>query len=267
MSISPQLRDLIETLAPLWAGEAEVVHSYWSSPVRTRDTDLRWLRYQCRKEFWDSFANEQKGLYLEPLDRLRAAFPKIDIEIDRHEILDIAEMFFAEFSHYVAFADAYDAIRGEGDAKLNPHVLRDAGDLPENAELARIRAGHRREQGVLGLRACEITEGGYCALFSEGMKLEGRPGADGLIARACRAVYDDEFGHMLRGILNLDEESLSPADWQRLREMTREQMQARIRMRNAQFSYPLSEVRIQEIFAGRITPVAFDYQRAQLTSS
>jgi hypothetical protein len=266
MSISPQLRNLIEALAPLWAGEAEVVRSYWSSPVRTRDTDLRWLRYQCRKEFWDSFADEQKGLYLEPLDRLRAAFPKIDSEIDRHEILDIAEMFFAEFSHYVAFADAYDAIRGEDGAKMNPHALREAGDLPENAELARIRAEHRRKHDVLGLRACEITEGGYCALFSEGMKLAGRGGTDELIASACRAVHDDEFVHMLRGILNLDEESLQPADWELLSEMTREQMQARIRMRNAQFSNPLSEERIREIFAGRITPVAFDYERAQLAS-
>jgi hypothetical protein len=266
MSISPQLRNLIETLAPLWAGEAEVIRSYWSSPVRTRDTDLRWLRLQCRKEFWDSFADPQKGLYLEPLDRLRAAFPKIDREIDRHEVLDIAEMFFAEFSHYVAFADAYDAIRGPDDPKLDPHLLREQGDSPENAELARIRAGHRRQYGELGMRACEITEGGYCALFSEGMKLEGRPGADGAIARACRAVYDDEFGHMLRGIVNLDEENLTPEDWRRLAEMTREQMQARIHMRNAQFGHPLSEQRIQEIFAGRIEPVAFDYERARLAS-
>ena len=266
MSVSPALRKLIDAIAPLFAGEAEVVRSYWSSPVRSRESDLRWLRYQCRKEFWDSFADPQKGLYLEPLDRLRAAFPKIDIEIDRHEVLDIAEMFFAEFSHYVAFADAYDAIRGEGDLRMNPHALRDAGDLPENAELARIRAGHRRQHGELGMRACEITEGGYCALFSEGMKLAGRGGADEAIARACRAVYDDEFGHMLRGIVNLDEENLSSADWALLEEMTREQMQARIHMRNAQFNYPLSQERIREIFAGRIQPVAFDYERAQLGS-
>ena len=266
MSVSPQLRNLIDAIAPLFAGEAEVVRTYWTSPIRTRETDLRWLRYQCRKEFWDSFADPQKGLYLEPLDRLRAAFPKIDREIDRHEVLDIVEMFHAEFAHYVAFADAYDAIRGEGDPRMDPHQLRDAGDLPENAELARIRAEHRRRHGALGMRACEITEGGYCSLFSEGMRLAGRGGADEHIARACRAVYDDEFGHMLRGIVNLDEEKLAPGDWELLEQMTREQMQARIHMRNAQFSYPLSEERIREIFAGGIAPVAFDYERAQLGS-
>lgn len=266
MSISPELRSLIDANTPLWAGEAEVVRSYWTSPVRTRETDLRWLRVQCRKEFWDSFADVQKGLYLEPLDRLRDAFPRIDIEVDRHEILEIAEMFLAEFSHYVAFADVYDALRREGEPKMNPHMLREAGDLPENAELARVRAEHRRRHGALGLRACEITEGGYCALFSEGMQLAGRGGVDELIARACRSVYDDEFEHMLRGIVGLDEETLRPADWQLLCELTREQMQSRIHMRNAQFSHPLSEARVQEIFAGRIQPVPFDYARAQLGS-
>jgi hypothetical protein len=265
MTVSPALRKLIDATATLWAGEAEVIRTYWTSPVRTRESDLRWLRAQCRKEFWDSFADPQKGLFLEPLDRLRAAFPKIDIEVDRHEVLDLAEMFFAEFSHYVAFADAYDAIRGEGDVPMNPHALRHANEWPENAELGRIRAEHRRLHGDLGLRACEITEGGYCALFSEGMKLSGSGGADEAIAAACRAVYDDEFGHMLRGILNLDEENLTPADWELLERMTREQMQARIHMRNAQFGYPVSEARIREIFAGRIEPVAFDYERAQLS--
>jgi hypothetical protein len=265
MSVSPALRKLIDATAPLWAGEAEVVRTYWTSPVRTRETDLRWLRNQCRKEFWDSFADPKKGLFLEPLDRLRAVFPKIDIEVDRHEVLELAEMFFAEFSHYVAFADAYDAIRGEGDPPMNPHQLRDAGEWAENAELGRMRAEHRRLHGTLGLRACEITEGGYCALFAEGMKLVARDGADEAIATACRAVYDDEFGHMLRGILNLDEENLTPADWELLERLVREQMQARIHMRNAQFNYPLSEARIREIFAGRIEPVAFDYERAQLS--
>jgi hypothetical protein len=264
MSVSPSLRKLIDALAPLFAGEAEVVRTYWTSPVRTRETDLRWLRHQCRKEFWDSFADPQKGLFLEPLERLRAAFPKIDSEIDRHEVLELAGMFFAEFSHYVAFADAYDMIRGERGEKMNPHALRELDEWPENAELGRLRAEHRRRHGALGMRACEITEGGYCALFAEGMKLAGRGGTDEAIARACRAVYDDEFSHMLRGILNLDEENLTAADWALLEQMTREQMQARIHMRNAQFGHPLSQARIREIFEGRIQPVAFDYERARL---
>ena len=191
MAVSDPLRRLIEVNAPLWAGEGEVVRTYFDLPTRTRETDRRWLWVQCRKEFWDSFADPAKGLYLEPLDRLREAFPGIDTEVDRHELLGVARHFVDEFSHYCAFADVYDAIRAEGEPKINPHLLRDRGDLPENAELAAIRAGHRDEYGELGVHACEITEGGYCGLFREGMRLAGRGEVDDLIATACRLVYDD----------------------------------------------------------------------------
>ena len=264
MAVSDPLRRLIEVNAPLWAGEGEVVRTYFGLSTRTRETDRRWLWVQCRKEFWDSFADPTKGLYLEPLDRLRAAFPGIDTEVDRHELLGIARHFVDEFSHYCAFADVYDAIRAEGEPKINPHLLRDRGDLPENAELAAIRAGHRDEYGELGVHACEITEGGYCGLFREGMRLAGRGEVDDLIATACRLVYDDEFEHMLKGIASLDGERLKPGDWDLLERITVEQMRARIRMRNAQFGTPLSDARVEEIFAGRSEAIAFDYERAGL---
>jgi hypothetical protein len=37
-------------------------------------------------------------------------------------------------------------------------------------------------------------------------------------------------------------------------------------MRNAQFSYPLSEERVQAIYRGDIQPLAFDYERAKLAA-
>jgi len=51
MALSPELQRLIDVSAPLWAGEAEVVRTYWTSPVRTLETDLLWIRRQCSKEF------------------------------------------------------------------------------------------------------------------------------------------------------------------------------------------------------------------------
>ena len=44
MSLNSDLQNLIKVSAPLWAGEAEVVRTYWDSPVRTLETDLLWLR-------------------------------------------------------------------------------------------------------------------------------------------------------------------------------------------------------------------------------
>src|SRR5215211_754035 len=48
------LRRVIEIATPLWAGEAEVVRTYWTSPKRNLQTDLLWLSRQCFKEFWGS---------------------------------------------------------------------------------------------------------------------------------------------------------------------------------------------------------------------
>ena len=42
-----------------------------------------------------------------------------------------------------------------------------------------------------------------------------------------------------------------------------EQLRLRIPMRNAEFSFPLSEKRIQAIHAGDIEPEVFDYGRAE----
>ena len=51
MRISANLNRLIEVSEPLWAGEAEVVRTYWGSPNRTIETDLVWLGRQASKEF------------------------------------------------------------------------------------------------------------------------------------------------------------------------------------------------------------------------
>jgi len=249
VSVSANLQQLIGAAAPYWAGEAEVFRAYWDWEKRTRETDRRWLMLQCYKEVWGSgLAPLDKGIFLAPAQQLVAAFPKIDIEIDRHEVLDIAEGLWAEFLHYCAFADAHDALAAPGEPKLNPHAIK-AG-WKEDLVLTELRFAHKRENAKLGERATRFTEGGYCTLFSEGMKLAGRGDgphgrANRLIAEACAKVYDDEFGHMLKGIVGLDAEGLGAAEWHRLEEMSLEQLSARISMRNAQFSYPLQGGRLE----------------------
>ena len=37
MAVSPNLEQLIEAVAPLFAGEAEIFSTYWDSPRRNRD--------------------------------------------------------------------------------------------------------------------------------------------------------------------------------------------------------------------------------------
>ncbi|HLI23306.1 MAG TPA: hypothetical protein VKV32_19425, partial [Stellaceae bacterium] len=108
-----------------------------------------------------------------------------------------------------------------------------------------------------------FTEGGYCTLYSEGAKLKGKPGVDGRIARACQKVFDDEFGHMMYGVLGVDGHDMRAADWDALTDLTCQILRLRLHMRNAQFSHPVSDQRLREIFAGKIEPIAFDYARAE----
>jgi hypothetical protein len=224
-----------------------------------------WLARQCRKEFYDGFDDENPGLFVGPLQKMLSLSDKIDIDIGRHEVLEMTEALHAEFSHYCAFADAYDAIRKEADPPITPAMLRDIKSWPENEALSELRSVHRRRYGALGLRASHLTEGGYCALFSEGMKLAGGSANDDAIARACALVYDDEFGHMLKGIVGLDDENLSTSDWELLRDLAIEQLHARLDMRNAQFGRPVSEARMAALHKHGGDPIRFDFEKARLT--
>lgn len=261
-----ELRRLIDAAAPYWAGEAEVFRSYWNWDQRSRETDRRWLARQCSKEIWGSgLAPLDKGIFLGPAEELVAAFARIDTELDRHAVLDIAEGLRAEFAHYCAFADAHDALALPGEPKLNPHAVKTA--WKEDLELSALRFAHKKDNAKLGDRATRFTEGGYCTLFSEGMKLKDRTQAphgraNALIAEACASVYEDEFGHMLKGIVGLDAEGLAAAEWATLKRMALEQLRARIHMRNAQFGMPLAGAALERALAGRCEPIVFDYRKA-----
>jgi hypothetical protein len=259
---SSNLVSLVGSVAPLFAGEAEVMRTYWTSPIRNQDTDRLWLLRQSRKEVWDTPLGDQRGLYVGPVEDLLADFPKIDTEIPRGEILNRMEGIYEEFSHYCAFADAYDSVREEGEPRLSPARLRQVPDWEENLAIRDRRASIKAQYGDIGARACFFTEGGYCTLFSEGMKLDGNGGADDMIARACSLVYDDEFGHMCKGIVGLDAEKMPAAEWELLTELSVELAVLRIHMRNGQFSFPLSAERIEAIVGGNIDPVVFDFEKA-----
>jgi hypothetical protein len=264
MPVSENLRQLIAANAPLWAGEAEIVRTYWSSPIRNRETDKLWLKRQCWKEYVGSAIDAGRTIDVAMLTGL-AAFIKeqlsqLDITVDRHAVRDEVEKVYAEFTHYCLFADVYDSLLEPGEPRINANELK---VWPEEDALARYRRDVRQRSGGKLARASGFTEGGYCTLYSEGAALKGRPGVDGRIAKACQKVYDDEFGHMMYGVVGVEMDAMTKADWQELREVTCEILKRRLYMRNAQFSHPLTDTRINEILAGKIEPIAFDYARAE----
>lgn len=265
MNTNARINRLIAVAAPLWAGEAEVVRTYFKSKTRTPQTDMKWLARQCFKEFWGSGVSryDRGGVFMGVLKNLIADAPKIDLTLDREEVRDTLEGLWAEFSHYCAFAEAYDAIRPAGTPKMNPHNLE---SWPEEDALTALRYEHQDTYGAVGMRACKFTEGGYCTLFSEGMALKGQGGVEDKIAAACALVYEDEFGHMMAGIAGIGDEGLSDADWTLMERLVTEQMHKRIHMRNGMFSHPLSQARIEAIVRGEIEPIRFDFEKARLAA-
>ena len=247
---SDGLQRLIRANEPFWGGEAQVIRSYWTSPVRTPETDRKWLTHQIYKEYWDGI--------LPPLEMLRQSLPEAGAKSGRDRLLTLAEVLHEEVEHFALFADLYRQLVGD-DYALKPEELKEQGRWAENDDLMAMRQRHKQESPELGLRAHRFTEGGYCALFTEGMALRGGGETEDAIAEVCRRIYDDEFNHMLLGIIETDDSTLTESDWDVLIEYTVEQMKSRILMRNAQFSYPLDQARIGELLQGRGQPVAFDF--------
>jgi hypothetical protein len=253
MSFSEGLANLIQANEPFWGGEAEIIRSYWDAPIRNHETDAKWLIHQIYKEYWDGI--------LPPLQSFQALLPHASVQNGRSRLLNAAEILYEETRHFALFADLHPVLLGV-DYELSPEELKARGSWPENDDLMNLRQRHKTESVDLGQRAYHFTEGGYCTLFSEGMRLAGRDAAGDAIAEVCRVIYDDEFNHMLLGIIEADDARLSPSDWETLTQYTVSQMKLRMHMRNSQFSRPVSENRLDELLAGMAEPVKFDHQRA-----
>jgi hypothetical protein len=247
---------VIEANTPFWGAEAEVCRTYFEWPRRSAATDAQWLVRQAAKELVDGVAVRVRAV-ARALDEGAAAGRPEDL-------VRMTEGLHEEATHYLAFVGAYERLGLDGLPPLDAATLTAACDWPENVALRELRAEHRRRHGELGAHAGLFTEGGYCTLFSEGMRLAGRGGADDAIARACALVHDDEFEHMLDGIAGFRELDLRAEEWDVLVTLTVEQSRQRIRMRQAQFGEPVTPDRVDELLAGRGEPVAFDWARARL---
>ena len=66
MPVNENLRNVVDAATPLFAGEAEVVRTYFGWSERTAATDRKWIAHQCFKEFYGSgYGEPEHGILVE----------------------------------------------------------------------------------------------------------------------------------------------------------------------------------------------------------
>ena len=229
--------------------EREVVAAFFAVPRRKRD-HLRWLKAQGFKEH-----SAIKPI----LQALNQLYPNIDNGIPRHEYTELTEKLADETNHARLVMDLLQEITGK---KITP---RDLTWLPQDRKLAKVRAGYsksyagllhgservtaremRRKDEELERAAITLTEGGGGALYQVCGMLK-KPGLEEKIAAVFRQILQDEVEHKDSGARSLAALVKNQASFRRAARIICEVSGQRLRMRNEQFGFPLSEAEMKAL--------------------
>ena len=234
------VQDVIAVVAPYWAGEAEIVSTYFRQSSVWRH-DVLWLKVQACKESrpfreLPSFRQEEllrTGTMKEYSEGI-AAVVRIGQEVEHFHLIAGLLREFGE----------------------TPPLLTEAFQLPEDHKLQQLRAIYRAMRSELVNAAVAFTEGGGGAMFTALGQLDGGE-HEQRIATIFRQIATDELAHGPREIYTIGCLAKTENDWQQVKTIVRNISRQRLLMRNEMFSFPLSPSRIQDIDNGKIPPWQF----------
>ncbi len=247
-----------------WAGEAEVVRTYFSNP-RTREDDLHWLTLQAARE-------------LGTVERLLQALPddlaRIETAVSRASLEASARSVYEEARHYRLLADIMEQIAGK---RPDPrellalsgcqHDRRGHPDLPAMTAEVEVTRRLQETHGELADVALGFSEGAGAAIFYMGNRLLELPytsysgdAVEKAIAEAMGIIFHDEMRHGPVHIPHIARAIRNDDDLETARHIITEKATAHLRLRNETFGYPLTEARMAEIDAGvGVDPLPVDY--------
>lgn len=231
-----QMRVLVDSVAPLWAGEAEITRSYFEGDGRSPESDLFWLRAQAFKE-----TRHLRDLPAE-IQREYRETGSVAVHPDGE---GAGKILREEMKHYRLLADLIEKLDG------SPVVIDALGGLEEDRKLQALRARYREQGGELARATVTFTEGGGGSMYSVLSSL-GESELDRGIAAAFREIHADEVIHGPMQVFRIARRARSDQDWARCREMAVAICRQRLRMRSEMFGWPLSELRLHEIESGKI---------------
>ena len=230
------MQDLVKLAAPLWAGEAEIVRTYFDGR-RTRDTDLRWLSAQAFKE--------TRHLRVLPQSVQDEYWATGAVRTHPHGPAAGAKL-TEEMKHFRLITGLIECLTGR------PVVLAELLELPEETTLQDMRepyrAGTELERTVV-----DFTEGGGGAMYWVLARLDGGD-FERRAAQAFQIIYDEEVLHGPGQIHAIARLATGAADWGRAEDIVVRVGRQRLHMRNEMFSWPLPTERLEAIGAGSIEP-------------
>jgi hypothetical protein len=241
------MTDYVKQLAKLaraYATAEEAIVSAFFAKRHKKSDHLRWLRAQAFKEY----------SAIRPIfTALAKLYPEVDRQIDRHEFEELTEKLADETKHARLVMDLLEELTGK---KV---TFADLLWLPEDRKLAKIRARYskslatllhgngtikakeiRRQDEELERAAITLTEGGGGALYLVCSRLKTH-GFEGKIARVFKEILLDEVAHKDSGIRSLGALVRNDTAFGRAARIICEVSSQRLRMRNEQFGFPLSE--------------------------
>lgn len=242
--------DILTRLADRYRrAEKEIVRGYFRKP-RSRREHIRWLKAQGFKEH----------AAIRPLLKILDTWHgRIDRDVGRRDFEEIAEKLAEETKHARLVMDLIEDIGGR---RVAP---RDLVWLSEDKKLARTRARYsktfaallhgsktpsdkemRRKDEEIERAAVTLTEGGGGALYEVCIAL-GKGAAERKIAAAFKAIHADEKDHKNAGARRLAGLLRSRRDYERAAEIVCTVSAQRLRMRNEQFGFPLSEAELDAL--------------------
>jgi hypothetical protein len=237
------LRRLTRLAAAFRNAEQAVVRAFFQKRRGKKD-HLRWLKAQGFKEY----------SAIKPIiDALTVLYPKVDRGVARRDYAELTEKLADETKHARLIMDLLEEITGH---KITP---RDLIWLPHDRRLARVRAKYskshagllhgsgkitrreiNRRDEQLERAAITLTEGGGGALYQICSRLKKR-GFEGKIARVFHQILLDEVEHKDSGGRALESLISDPAAFRRAAKIIADISGQRLRMRNEQFGFPLSQ--------------------------
>jgi len=235
---------LEDVVACFRMGEAEVARAFFKSP-QPLNHHVKWLKHQIMREARN--LRETSNHYIKDL------VDRTDDTVTRERLILRAKEDYQEYRHYGMLAYVYEGLTGE---KLAWRALMEEARqadwwFPRGEREIRRRLAETSE---LHNAAGAFNSGGGGSLFLGFIGLEGDDYEE-LLSEVSRIVLHDEQDHgasegrdLLYPLIQTEK------DFHIAVEAIKEFSTARLQDRNQQFSYVLSEDRVQAISRGEIEP-------------